>query len=245
MPEYAGIWGQVLAELKLRMTKATFDTWLVQTHLQELTDDKAVITCPNGFAVDWLENRLARPIRDTLTGVLGREVEISFVVATAPPPPEPEEPTPGPGLYYPAYTQEYTEIVQPDKVYVVTHYFRQVWQPRLGPTAAALVIELRNRCWLDWRRGNKEPGCEASYEDLAKAIGVSEATIKRLVKDIRANKGDLHLFLSAHLTYYYDNTLGKKMRSHNRFIVRMDEPIARDEKGEPICLTWPPVFGIT
>ena len=245
MPEYAGIWGQVLAELKLRMTKATFDTWLVQTHLQELTDDKAVITCPNGFAVDWLENRLARPIRDTLTRVLGREVEISFVVATAPPPPEPEEPTPGPGLYYPAYTQEYTEIVQPDKVYVVTHYFRQVWAPRLGPTAAALVIELRNRCWLDWRRGNKEPGCEASREELARALGVSEATIKRLVADVRSKEGDLHLFLSVHPTYYYDKALGKKVQGANQYIVRMDEPIARDEKGEPIGLTWPPVFGIT
>jgi len=244
MTETTEIWGRVLAELKLRMTKATFDTWLVQTHLQELTDNRAIITCPNGFTVDWLENRLARPIKDTLTGVLGREVEISFVVAAAPEP-EPEELPPGPGLYYPAYTQEYTEIVKPEKVYTVTHYFRQVWAPRLGPTAAALVIELRNRCWLDWRRGNKEPGCEASYEDLAKAIGVSEHTVLRLVKDIHTQKGDLHLFLSVHPTYRYDNALGKKVRGPNHFIVRMDEPIAKDEKGEPICLTWPPVFGGT
>ena len=243
MPEQNGIWAQVLAELKLRMTKATFGMWLAPTHLQELTDDKAVIACPNGFALDWLEHRLARVIQDSLERVLEREVEVSFVVATAPPAPEPEELPPGPGLYYPAYTQEYTEIVQPDKVYVVTHYFRQVWAPRLGPTAAALVIELRNRCWLDWRRGNREPGCEATYEDLAKAIGVSEATVFRLVKDIRANKGDLHLFLSVHPTYHYDKALGKKVQGPNHFIVRVDEPIARDENDEPIRLTWPPVFG--
>lgn len=239
-----GTWGQVLAELKLQLTKATYNTWLAQTDLQELAYDKAVIACPNGFVKDWLENRLNKPIKRTLEDVLRREVEVTYVVATAPPAPELEEPPPGPGLYYPAYSQEYTEIIQPDKVYVVSHYFRQVWAPRLGPTAAALVVELRNRCWLDWRRG-KEPGCEVSYGDLARAIGVSEATIKRLVSDVRAHKGDLHLFLSVHPTYYYDNALGKRVRGPNHFIVRMDEPIARDENGDPICLTWPPDYSGT
>lgn len=244
MSEQTGIWGQVLAELKLRVDKATFATWLAQTRIQELAYDKVVIACPDGFVMDWLENRLDRIIKHALEDVLDREVQVSYVVAAAPPVSEPEEPPPGPGLYYPGYSQEYTEIVMPEKVYVVTHYFRQVWAPRLGPTAATLVIELRNRCWLDWRRG-QGAGCEASYGDLAKAIGVSEHTIRRLAKDIREIKGYLHLFLSVHRTYRYDNGLGKRVKGPNQYIVRMDEPIAKDENGEPICLTWPPVFGAT
>jgi len=241
MTETTEIWGRVLAELKLRMTKATFDTWLVQTHLQELTDDKAVIACPNGFAVDWLENRLAGVIKDTLTRVLGREVELSFVVAAAPEP-EPEELPPGPGLYYPAYTQEYTEIVQPEKRYNISFYFRQVWAPRLGPTAAALVSELRNRCWFAWANGDDHPRCQANYEELATVLGVSRATIARLVKAIRKQEGDLHLFLSVHSTYYYDEDLGKRVQGPNEFVVRMDEPVAKDENGKPIRLQWPPEY---
>ena len=72
------VWQQVLAEVKLPLTRSTFDTWVKRTTAQRV-DGRWEVTCANALAKDWLEQGLATTLRRTLVGVLGEAVgEIEF-----------------------------------------------------------------------------------------------------------------------------------------------------------------------
>lgn len=74
------VWQTALGELQLQMTKATFDTWVKQTHVVAYEDGTFIIGVHSGFAKDWLENRLHSMIQRTLTNIVNRAVEVRFVV---------------------------------------------------------------------------------------------------------------------------------------------------------------------
>ncbi len=74
------VWQATLGQLQLQMTRATFDTWIKDTHIVSQDSDKLVIGTKNAFAKDWLENRLFSTISRTVAHVLGRAVNIQFTV---------------------------------------------------------------------------------------------------------------------------------------------------------------------
>ena len=74
------VWKTALVELRHQMTKATFDTWLCGTRLVQCADSVATIAVRSEYARDWLANRLRPVVARTLSGVLGRQVEVQFVV---------------------------------------------------------------------------------------------------------------------------------------------------------------------
>ena len=76
----AQVWQAALGELQLQMTKPTFDTWLKNTSLISYEDGTFVIGVHNAYAKDWLENRLLSIIKRALVGIVGRSVEVKFVV---------------------------------------------------------------------------------------------------------------------------------------------------------------------
>jgi len=76
------IWQAALGELRLQITKATFDTWVRNTRLVSCQDDVFVIGAQNEFARDWLENRLLITVKRTLVGIVGHPVEVRFVTDT-------------------------------------------------------------------------------------------------------------------------------------------------------------------
>jgi chromosomal replication initiator protein len=78
------VWQAALGELQLQMTKATFDTWVKQTYVVAYEDGTFIIGAQNGFAIDWLENRLHATIQRTLTKILNRSVEVRYVVQSPP-----------------------------------------------------------------------------------------------------------------------------------------------------------------
>ena len=84
-PEHA--WKATLGELELQMTKATFNTWLKDTNLVNCEENTYVIGVRNAYAKDWLENRLCDTILRTLGAIVGKQVEIRFMVATEEPRP--------------------------------------------------------------------------------------------------------------------------------------------------------------
>ncbi len=106
------LWQAALGELELQMTRATFDTWLRDAECLGMENSNVlVIGVRNGYAVEWLENRLYPVIKRTLYHIADEELEMRFVVwegnqQTPPPPPllqtEMEEelhpPVPDPGL---------------------------------------------------------------------------------------------------------------------------------------------------
>ena len=80
------VWRAVLGELQVSLSPANFETWLKDTQLVEIDDNRFRIAAPNGFARDWLDNRYRTLISQTLARVVGGSVQVDFVVADAPGP---------------------------------------------------------------------------------------------------------------------------------------------------------------
>jgi chromosomal replication initiator protein len=83
-------WKATLGQLQMEMSKPTFDTWVRDAEFRSLEGNTFVIAVMNGYARDWLENRLASSTRRILTGIWGSPVEVRFVVGSVPPAPEAE-----------------------------------------------------------------------------------------------------------------------------------------------------------
>ena len=80
------VWRAVLGELQVSLSPANFETWLKDTSLVDLDENRYRIAAPNGFARDWLDNRYRTLISQTLARVVGGSVQVEFVVADAPGP---------------------------------------------------------------------------------------------------------------------------------------------------------------
>jgi len=74
------IWSAALGELQLQTTQATFDTWLRDSRLLKHENGTFVISVKNGYAKDWLENRLLATVKRTLARLTGQTVAVKFVV---------------------------------------------------------------------------------------------------------------------------------------------------------------------
>ena len=51
------IWQAVLGEVELAVSPASFTTWFRNTSIIEFKDDAVIVSVPNGFAKEWLENK--------------------------------------------------------------------------------------------------------------------------------------------------------------------------------------------
>lgn len=74
------LWDAALGDIQLQMTRATFETWMKGTQLIARNGDTFVVATPSPYAVEWLENRLQRTIRETLERHIGDPVALEFVV---------------------------------------------------------------------------------------------------------------------------------------------------------------------
>ncbi|MDE3089975.1 MAG: chromosomal replication initiator protein DnaA [Chloroflexota bacterium] len=77
------IWHATLGELQLQMTRATFDTWVRPTHAITYQNGSMVVGVHSPYAKEWLENRLNTTIQRTVTGIVGKSVEVRYVVKDA------------------------------------------------------------------------------------------------------------------------------------------------------------------
>jgi chromosomal replication initiator protein len=77
------VWRAALGELQVSLSPANFETWLKDTELVEIDDNRYRISAPNGFARDWLDNRYRPLISQTLARVVGGSVQLEFIVADA------------------------------------------------------------------------------------------------------------------------------------------------------------------
>ncbi len=74
------IWHTALGQLQMQMTRATFETWIRPTVMLSYEDGTCLIGVHSGYAKDWIENRLQGLIHRTLTNIIGRNVEVRFIV---------------------------------------------------------------------------------------------------------------------------------------------------------------------
>jgi chromosomal replication initiator protein len=89
------IWQAALGELQLEMTQAAFNTWLRDTKLVAYEDGDLIVGVRNGYAKDWLENRLKGTVQRVVTRLANRTVQVRFVAWEEPAEtPEPTQPAP-------------------------------------------------------------------------------------------------------------------------------------------------------
>jgi chromosomal replication initiator protein len=74
------VWRAALGELQVALSPANFETWLRDTALVEVDDNRFRISVPNGFAKDWLESRYRSLISQTLARIVGYSVQVEFLV---------------------------------------------------------------------------------------------------------------------------------------------------------------------
>src|SRR4029079_10671929 len=74
------VWQAALGQLQMEIPKSTFDTWVRGTTLLTHEDGSYVVGVANAYAKDWLENRMRTMVTRTLCGIVGRTVEVRFVV---------------------------------------------------------------------------------------------------------------------------------------------------------------------
>jgi chromosomal replication initiator protein len=86
------VWRAALGELQLSLSPANYETWLRDTRLVDVDDNRFRIAVPNGFAKDWLETRYRSLISQTLARIVGYSVQVEFVVEAAPEGAAPETP---------------------------------------------------------------------------------------------------------------------------------------------------------
>src|SRR5947207_5466029 len=80
------VWRAALGELQVSLSPANFETWLRDTALLDVDDNRFRISVPNGFAKDWLESRYRSLISQTLARIVGYSAQVEFVVGPTPEP---------------------------------------------------------------------------------------------------------------------------------------------------------------
>ena len=75
------IWQAALVELQKQIPRNEHETWLKHAKLSSPTQGTYVIAVPSTFAKEWLESRMLRQIKNTLSSIVGQKVEISVMVS--------------------------------------------------------------------------------------------------------------------------------------------------------------------
>ena len=74
------VWQQVLSQIKENVSSANFRTWFGQTDLQSFDDQNLTLSVPNAFIKQQLSQRYEKLILDSVSQILGKVVQLDFVV---------------------------------------------------------------------------------------------------------------------------------------------------------------------
>ena len=96
------IWQAAQEELRFQLARPGYETWLANAVLVESDGHTFTIGVPTRLARDWLIERYAPVIRETISGLLARDCEVVITVDPAAGPP-PDEPAPIADAPEPAY----------------------------------------------------------------------------------------------------------------------------------------------
>lgn len=79
----SSVWKAVLGELEVSLSRANFTTWFKNTYLSSLDGGEIVISVPNIFTKEWLENKYHKQISEALRKILPDMKTISYQVGGA------------------------------------------------------------------------------------------------------------------------------------------------------------------
>jgi len=76
------LWQNVLGEVEVSLTKASFNTWFKGTEIIELSDTKVVISVPNVFTKEWLSKKYEKDIKNCLAKSIPSLTEVEYRIGT-------------------------------------------------------------------------------------------------------------------------------------------------------------------
>jgi len=74
------LWKAVLGEMELSLTKANFTTWFRNTTILSKDQNAVVVSVPNGFIKEWLENKFNKKILQSIRGLTPEIREIKYTI---------------------------------------------------------------------------------------------------------------------------------------------------------------------
>lgn len=74
------LWQAVLAQIQLNISPANFATWFKNTGIISLKDNKVIVSVPNSFVKEWLENKYNKSILKILHEINGEVKEIEYCI---------------------------------------------------------------------------------------------------------------------------------------------------------------------
>ena len=80
--DLASLWRVVLGEIELSVSKANFTIWFKSTDLTHREGDTVVVTAPNIFTREWLENKYHRVILESLQRVEPTITKVRYEIAS-------------------------------------------------------------------------------------------------------------------------------------------------------------------
>ena len=93
------LWGAVLGQLQLQVTRPSYQTWLKDTVGLTYTDGEFLVGTPNAFVAEMLEQRMYSLISQAMESVTHRDVNVRFQVMPSggrPGIPDADQPQPNP-----------------------------------------------------------------------------------------------------------------------------------------------------
>jgi len=74
------IWQSVLAQIQLMTSPANFATWFQNTKISSLENGKVVISVPNSFVKEWLQQKYSKTILKILKSLIPEVKELSYQI---------------------------------------------------------------------------------------------------------------------------------------------------------------------
>jgi len=74
------LWQSVLAQIQLNISQANFATWFKNTEIVSQKKEAVVVSVPNSFVKEWVENKYSKNIFKIIRGLNGSVKEIEYIV---------------------------------------------------------------------------------------------------------------------------------------------------------------------
>lgn len=123
------------------------------------------------------------------------------------------------------YSTAYSELVQPERIFAITDYFRRYWVPLLKPGPAWLVVALRQHCYWNSQRS----WCTVGRQTLADECGLAIRTVDNYIDSTTSHLVDW--FVTGRQARYTTRDTANpkgaraKQRDWTRYTLRLDEPL--------------------
>ncbi len=80
----SSIWEQAKGEIREKVGTTSYDTWFSTLQIKEKSSDTLVIETPDQFFRNWIVDHYERCIKDTLSTIASRDIQVEFTVNSEP-----------------------------------------------------------------------------------------------------------------------------------------------------------------